>query len=118
MTQLLYDEINPEVLIEQKIILPEEVYEILINLNISKSTGLDGISNKLLREAAVPISEPLCHLLNYSLSTGYFPKVWKTAHVIPSTKRTTICFAIIICQFRYYAAYQKFLKNKNNCSII
>ncbi len=87
-TQLPYDEINREVLIEQKIILPEEVYEILVNLDISKSTGLDGISNKLLREAAVPISDPLCHLLHYSLSTGYFPEVWKTAHVIPHPQKT------------------------------
>ncbi len=86
-TELPYDKINPKVLIEQKIILPEEVYKTLVNLDISKSTGPDGISNKLLREAAVPISKPLCHLLNYSLSTGYFPEVWKTAHVIPIHKR-------------------------------
>ncbi len=82
-TVLYYDEINPEVLIRQQIILPVEVYEIHVNLDISKSTGPDCISNKLLREAAVPISEPLCHLLNFSLSTGYFPEVWKMAHVIP-----------------------------------
>ncbi len=74
-------------MIGQKIILPEEVYEILVNLDIFKSTGPDGISNQLLREAAVPICEPLCHLLNYSLSTGYFPEVWKTAHVIPMHKK-------------------------------
>ncbi len=86
-TQLPYDEINPEVLIGQKIILPEEVYEILVNLDISNSTGPDAISNKLLREAAVRITEPLCHLLNYSLSTGYFPEVWKMAHVIPIHKK-------------------------------
>ncbi len=53
-TQLPYDETNPEVLIEQKIILPEEVYEILVNLDIS---------------------------------TGYFPEVQKTAHVIPIHKK-------------------------------
>ncbi len=86
-TQLPYDEINPEVLIEQKIILPQEICYILVNLDISKSTGLDGISNKLLREAVVPISEPLCHLLNFSLSTGYFPEVWKTTHGIPIHKK-------------------------------
>ncbi len=41
-TQLSYNEINTEVLIEQKIILPGEVYEILVNLDISTSTGPDG----------------------------------------------------------------------------
>ncbi len=48
--------------------------------------------NKLLREAAVPIPEPLCQLLNYSLSTGYFPQVWKTAHVIPIHKKDNHMF--------------------------
>ncbi len=86
-TQLPYDEINPEVHIEQYIILPEEVYDILVNLDISKSAVPDGISSKLLPEAAVPISEPLCHLLNYYLSTWYFPEAWKTAHVIPIHKK-------------------------------
>ncbi len=85
--QLAYDEINPEVLIEQHIILPEEVYDILVKLDISKSTVPDGISNKLLCEAVVPISELLCHLLNYYLSTGYFPEAWKTAHAIPIHKK-------------------------------
>jgi hypothetical protein len=79
--------INPELLIEQKVILPEEVYEILANLDISKSTGPDGISNKLLRDASVPLAEPLSHLFNYSLSTGFFPEVWKIAHVIPIHKK-------------------------------
>ncbi len=46
--QLTYDEINPAVLIEQKVILPKEIYEMLGNLDISNSTGPDGISNKLL----------------------------------------------------------------------
>ncbi len=65
------------------------------NLFVSQSTlddsqtqlPNDGISNKLLCEAAVPITEPLCHLLNYSLSTVYFPHVWKMAHVIPIHKK-------------------------------
>ncbi len=68
------------------------------------------VEYELLREAAIPIAKPLCHLLNYSLSTWYFPEVWKTAHVIPIHKKTTICFAIIIGQFPYYATYQRFLK--------
>jgi hypothetical protein len=85
--QLPDGNINPRVLIEQKVIQPEDVYEVLVNLDITKSTGPDGISNQLLREAAVPISEPLSHLFNYSLSTGYFPEAWKTANVVPIYKK-------------------------------
>lgn len=78
---------NPHILIEQKVIQPEDVYEILINLDVSKATGPDGISNRLLREAAVSISQPLSHLFNYSLSKGQFPESWKLAHVIPVYKK-------------------------------
>ncbi len=56
--QLLPDNTLLETQIEQRVIQPEDVYEILINLDISKATGPDGISNKLLGEAAVPISQP------------------------------------------------------------
>ncbi len=78
---------QPEIKIEQKVIQPEEVFEILINLDISKATGPDGISNRLLRESAVSIAQPLSHLFNYSLSTGYFPEQWKIANVIPVFKK-------------------------------
>ncbi len=46
--QLPPDNTLPETQIEQKVIQPEDVYEILINLDTSKATGPDGISNKLL----------------------------------------------------------------------
>lgn len=78
---------EPSILIEQKVIQPEEVYEILVNLDTTKATGPDGISNRLLKEAAVSISEPLSHLFNYSLSIGYFPEQWKIANVIPIFKK-------------------------------
>ena len=91
-SQLPTDNINPEVLIDQKVIQPEDVYKILINLDVSKSTGPDGTSNKLLQQAAVPISQPLSHLFNYCLSTGYFPEVWKIAHVIPIYKKDNPMF--------------------------
>ncbi len=73
--------------IEQKILDPVDVYEILIGLDISKATGPDGISNRILKEAAVPIAEPLSHLFNYSLSVGVFPETWKIANVIPIFKK-------------------------------
>ncbi len=72
-----------ETQIQQKVIQPEDVYEFLINLDTSKATGPDCISNKLLSEAAIPISQPLSEHFNYSLSTSYFKDTWKLSHVIP-----------------------------------
>ena len=74
-------------IIEQKVVDPIDVYSVLVNLDINKATGPDGISNKLLKEAAVPIAAPLSHLYNYSLSVCEFPDSWKLANVIPLFKK-------------------------------
>ena len=41
-------------------------------LNVWKSTGLDGFSNRLLKECAEVLSPPLAHVLNCSLQSGVF----------------------------------------------
>ena len=53
----------------------------------TKSTGLDNISAKLIRECADIISGPLCDLFNKSLMSGIFPDDWKCARVIPLFKQ-------------------------------
>ncbi len=73
--------------IPSKIIQPSEVYTILSRLDVNKATGPDGIGNRLLKEASLSIAEPLCDLLNRSLSCGVFPSMWKLANVIPLHKK-------------------------------
>ena len=54
----------------------------------TKSTGLDNISAKLIRECADIISGPLCDLFNNkSLMSGIFPDDWKYARAIPLFKQ-------------------------------
>ena len=64
-----------------------DVYKILTELDVSKATGPDGISNRILKEAVVPISQLLSQLFNYSLHMGEFPEAWKIAHVSPVFKK-------------------------------
>ena len=52
----------------------------------NKATGLDEISCKILKLARPIIVESLTYILNLSLSTGIFPKVWKQAKVTPLHK--------------------------------
>jgi hypothetical protein len=73
--------------IEPMIVLPEEVYGILQRLNPEKATGSDGIGNRILREAALPISQPLAELMNFCLSLSTFPSIWKKAQVVPLFKK-------------------------------
>ena len=69
-------------MIEQIIWSQEELYDCLLLLDVSKATGPDGISPRLLKYAARELSYPLALLFNKSLRLGVFPSSWKIANVI------------------------------------
>ena len=53
------------------------------SLNISKSTGLDGIPARFIKDAAEVIKGPITYIVNLSLRSGIFPNEMKLAKVIP-----------------------------------
>ena len=61
-------------------------------MEIGKSTGLDKISTKLVKQAET-IFEPLAYINNLSLETGIFPDDWKLSKVTPiyKTGDKTLC---------------------------
>ena len=63
-----------------------EVHKILSSVDVSKSTGHDGISNKLLKDAVDIISYSLALIFNTSINTGIFPHDFKTAVISPIHK--------------------------------
>ncbi len=63
------------------------VFALLSTLSISKATGLDKISSRLIRECSDLIAESLCLIFNRSITTGIFPNEWKCAKVIPIHKQ-------------------------------
>lgn len=67
-------------------IAPEDVFKVLVSLNTNKSVGPDTISNTVLKECAVSLSEPLCKLFNQSLEDACFPTEWKNANLSPLFK--------------------------------
>ena len=69
------------------IITQDEVQETLKSLNVGKAVGPDSISNRLLKELAVPLSLPLCDLFKFSLQNGQVPTSWKEANVTPIHKK-------------------------------
>ncbi len=60
-----------------------EVKDLLQNLNVSKATGPDGISNRMLKETAISISPSVSQIYNISLDTRTLLFVWKQANVVP-----------------------------------
>ena len=63
-----------------------ELCRIVENLKLKKSSGLDGISNVLLKKLIPVIKKPLCQIVNMSLLSGSFPDLMKIAKVIPLFK--------------------------------
>jgi hypothetical protein len=59
----------------------------LQDLDIRKSTGLDGIGTKFLKMCSKIISKPLKKIFNLSLSSGLFPSAFKQAKVTPIHKK-------------------------------
>ena len=59
----------------------EFVYKELCKLNPSKSTGLDGIPARFLRDGAKVIKDHLIHIINLSICSSSVPKDFKTAQV-------------------------------------
>ena len=63
-----------------------ELVSVLKRMKVSKSSGLDKISSKLLKAAGNSIIESLTYLFNLILNTGIFPDDMKLAKVTPIYK--------------------------------
>ena len=68
------------------LIKPDELKSILYSLDPSKSTGIDGISPKMLKLASDVLPPSLLQMTNISIHTGVFPDVLKGARIIPIHK--------------------------------
>lgn len=58
-----------------------------MGLKSSKSTGLDGISAKVLKLSVDVLSLPLCYIINTCIRSGIFPDKLKIAKVVPIFKK-------------------------------
>ena len=67
-------------------VTPDLLEKVAKQLKPKTSAGLDNISSKQLKDILPIIVEPICHIFNLSLQTGYIPKELKTAKVVPIYK--------------------------------
>ena len=77
----------PECALTNINVTENDVIDLLKDIDVTKATGPDGISPRLLKEAGSAISEPLSKLFNLSLKTKTVPDIWKRANVIPIYKK-------------------------------
>lgn len=64
-----------------------EIITIINNLSNKKSSGFDDINVKILRGIGDIICQPLTNLINLSLKYSTFPRILKTANVVPIYKK-------------------------------
>ena len=64
----------------------EEIYKRLINIDPNKAYGIDEISERFLKDGVELLTEPLCKIINLSLSSK-FPLMCKTTKVKPLYKK-------------------------------
>ena len=67
-------------------VTPSQVKKSLQKVNVSKATGLDNISNRILKIAAPVIHQQLTYIFNLSIKQSAFPDDWKKAKVLPVYK--------------------------------
>ncbi|VDL92808.1 unnamed protein product [Schistocephalus solidus] len=58
----------------------------LQNLKEARSSGLDDLPAKFLKELAGELSKPLAHIFNTSFESGKLPSEWKAANIYPIYK--------------------------------
>ena len=69
---------------------PDFVADILATLDVSKSSGPDDISPRMLKPTAYCIAPGLAKLFNSSLAMGVFLTDWKLARIVPVPKNDNL----------------------------
>ena len=62
------------------------VQQYLKSIDVNKTTGDNKISARVLHDFGPVLAQPLCKIINKSISSGVFPSCWKSAKVIPLHK--------------------------------
>ena len=63
-----------------------EVFKVVKGINISKSSGLENISSRIVKEAFSILLKEVTHIFNLSVKSSIFPDAWKKALVVPIPK--------------------------------
>lgn len=74
-----------------KVVTRSQILNIIDKLPLKSSSGFDGISAIVLKGVRTAIAEPLAHLVNISLITGYIPQDWKRGKIVPLFKGGDRC---------------------------
>ena len=67
-------------------IVKAELNKLIANISVYKSSGVDNISSRALKDAFDVLIDQLLYIMNQSILSSTFPDAWKLATVIPLPK--------------------------------
>ena len=83
------------------------VLTLITNLQNKTSSGIDNISNKLLKQIKHIIVQPLTLIINQSLTSGIYPDKFKISKITRCTRKMTELLYLTTDQYRCYLLCQK-----------
>nr|CAD2171133.1 unnamed protein product [Meloidogyne enterolobii] len=69
-------------------IIPQEIFNIISNLDNVNNTSPDGIPNIFLKNTAISLTSPLTIIFRNSIMTKKIPRIWKKSIICPIPKNT------------------------------
>ena len=78
--------LSPSLCPEHLLTSESEVYELLVSIDATKSTGLDKIAGRMIKNTACSVTPVVTAIFNQSISKGKFPTEWKKARITPVPK--------------------------------
>ena len=77
---------TPDDIITHIVISKPAIQSLLKSLDVNKGAGVDNIPAVFLKPIADVITDPVYIILNKCLTHGVFPRIWKTARIVPVHK--------------------------------
>ena len=77
---------NNDDYIENIIVTHDEVLKICREIDVNKSSCIENVSSKVMKDALIHLNRKFTHVMNNSLTKGIFPRKWKYAKVTPLFK--------------------------------
>ena len=85
-TKWYYEEITLPNLFSFDLINEEEIIKHTKELNIMKSSAVENVSTKVIKDSFLAIPGIIKHMYNQSITEGLFPDSWKRAIIMPLKK--------------------------------
>ena len=86
LANFVHSRLNTDTVYNIPLLTPKQTIDIMDKISSNKASGYDGLSVRVLKKIIPVFANPLCKLLNLSISTNSFPNHWKMAKVTPLYK--------------------------------